>query len=386
MQEIYVHHISRNASSFFGLFFEFDSGTADTLRSIGCQWSADDGCWLLRNNKENLSRILRACKARGIWVNLRGLQAAQSDAPKPNTAPSQRALSLQPRKQVEVPPEYEAVLKRRRYSLNTQKTYLGLFRAFINHFADKDSTEITSDEIKEYLLYLVDRKGVSYSTQNQVINAIKFYYEQVLGQEKTKYWIDRPRKEHTLPEILSVEEVQDILSCITNSKHRCIVGILYGSGLRIGELLSLRKSDINMDRRQIFVRAGKGKKDRVTMLSEVIIADLLTYLGEYRPNYWLFEGPGRKQYSGTSVQQILKRACKRVGINRRITPHTLRHSFATHLLEQGVNLRYIQELLGQSSLKTTQIYTRITQPALQNLKSPLDVLASPSAGFRKELP
>ena len=215
-------------------------------------------------------------------------------------------------------------------------------------------------------------------------NGLKFYYEQVLGLEKKVYWLDRPRKEKRLPTVLSPQEVNDILWSISNNKHRCLVGLLYSSGLRVGELLSLRRQDIDFDRKQVFVR-GKGKKDRVSVMADRISAELLAYISEYAPNYWLFEGPKRTHYSSGSVGQIIKRACKKANIHKHVTAHTFRHSFATHLLEQGTDLRYIQTLLGHSSSKTTEIYTHVSNNALQNIKSPMDMLEQPKTLDSKDL-
>jgi len=255
----------------------------------------------------------------------------------------------------------------------------------VNYFLDKKVKDITEEDIKSYLLYMVDKRKVSYSTQNQIINSIKFYYEQVLGLGKKKYWINRPRKEKRLPGVLSVEEVMEILWSIDNIKHKCIVGLLYSAGLRMGELLNLRRQDLDFDRKQLFIKGGKGNKDRTSVLSDLIAQQLVNYLAIARPKYWLFESPGQAQYSKTSVGNIIKRACKKAGVEKKVTAHTFRHSFATHLLEQGTDLRYIQTLLGHNSSKTTEIYTHVSTNALRNIKSPLDVIAEDNTLKNKKL-
>lgn len=170
----------------------------------------------------------------------------------------------------------------------------------------------------------------------------------------------------------SEEEVQSLMKATENIKHYCIVGLLYSSGIRRGELISLRVNDIDRSRNQVFVRNGKGGKDRVTLLSDHISHSLDKYLKEYKPHYWLFEGPYRKQYSPSSIGAILKKSCKRAGISKNITPHVLRHSFATHLMDRGTDTRIIQQLLGHQSLETTAIYTHVSKKYFQNIRSPLD--------------
>lgn len=321
-----------------------------------------------------------------VFTAFKGLAWVDATALEENVPAKTKTLNNDSPEKVTIPKEYLEKLLRRRYSPNTISTYTSLFRAFVQHFHPKPPEEITEEEIKQYLLSEVQRRNLSYSTQNQMINAIKFYYEQVLGLEKKQYWIDRPRKEKRLPTVLSPEEVNDILWSIRNTKHRCIVGLLYSSGLRIGELLNLRKQDIDFDRKQVFVRGGKGKKDRVSILADNMASELLTYQAEFKSKYWLFEGPEQSQYSSTSVGVIIKKACRAANISKHVTAHTFRHSFATHLLEQGTDLRYIQTLLGHGSSKTTEIYTHVSQNALRNIKSPMDVLLNTKELDNKQLP
>ena len=260
----------------------------------------------------------------------------------------------------------------KRYSPNTINTYLACLNAFFRHFKDSDTTQLNKKDILDYLESLI-HKGYSKSSQNQHINAIKFYYEKVLGCPRDFYQINRPRKENRLPEVLSKAEVIRILSNTMNIKHRTILSMIYASGLRIGELLSLKASDIDLDRKTLFIKRAKGKKDRIVKLSNNIVPLLYTYVQEYSPKTYLFEGVGGNKYSPTSVRNILKASCKKAGIHKKnIIVHTLRHSYATHLLEQGVDLRYIQTLLGHNSIKTTEIYTHISKDALDNVESPLD--------------
>jgi site-specific recombinase XerD len=219
-------------------------------------------------------------------------------------------------------------------------------------------------------LQLLQRKRYSQNT-------IKFYYERVLGRKKAYYHLTRPKKEKKLPSVLSPTEVQRILENVPNLKHRCILMTLYSGGLRRSELINLKVTDIDSERMLIHIGNSKGNKDRYTLLSNTLLTMLRHYYISFKPVTWLFEGPKGRQYSATSIENIFKRALKKSGINKHATPHTLRHSFATNLLEQGVNLRYIQELLGHASSKTTEIYTRVSTRNLSQIINPLDKINPP---------
>ena len=272
------------------------------------------------------------------------------------------------------PQEYIAKLQELRYSKNTLDTYKHMFEEFINYYRETEIDDITDTMIVEFLRYLVNERNISGSYQNQSINAIKFYFERVRGGERKIYTIDRPRKEILLPEVLSEEEVVKILNATENLKHKAIFMTIYSAGLRISELINLRIKDIDSGRMQIRIEQAKGKKDRYSLLSEKTLAILRKYVTEYKPKVWLFEGLDGEKYSSSSIQANLKKSVDKVGIKKRITVHTLRHSFATHLLEAGTDIRYIQSLLGHSSGKTTEIYTHITTKGFEQIKSPLDNL------------
>ena len=201
---------------------------------------------------------------------------------------------------------------------------------------------------------------------------VKFYYEKVVEMPNRFYSIDRPLKEDRLPKTLNKEEVQKILLCTQNLKHRCILTLLYSAGLRKQELLNLKITDIDSKRMFIQINGGKGKKDRVTVLSQKCLNELRKYFKAYKPECYLFEGSPGQPYNPTSVSRILSRSARIAGIRKRVTPHMLRHSFATHLLEAGTDIRYIQTLLDHNSIKTTEVYTRVSLGHMQEIKSPLD--------------
>ena len=271
-----------------------------------------------------------------------------------------------------VPKAYLDKLEARRYALNTCKTYIHLFELFINHFKDYELIAISEEDIKSYLLNLM-KAGKSDTTVNQALNAIKFYYESVLGMPNRFYTIDRPKKKEKLPEVLSKKSIQLILQQTTNLKHKALLTLLYSSGMRIGELLALKIADIDSERMLIHVKNGKGGKDRYTLLSTKALILLRKYYSEYKPSTFLFESVIKgKRYSNKSVNKIIQKSCLKANIKKRVTAHTFRHSFATHLLEDGVDLRYIQTLLGHNSSKTTEIYTKVAMNVVRKIKNPLD--------------
>lgn len=264
------------------------------------------------------------------------------------------------------------------YSRNTVRTYHNLLLRFLNQHADQGLITIqafTEEQINYYHRQMVQGGSYSCSLVNQSINAIKFYYQRVLNRgEVNLHQVERPEKPFQLPTVLSKEEVSRILAATDNVKHRCLLQLLYAGGLRIGEVVNLKVTDVKSDRNLLLIRGGKGKKDRTTLLSKRLLASLRAYYKVYRPKLWLFEGQSGGQYTVESVRNVFRFCCQKAGITTKATPHTLRHSFATHLLEQGTDLRYIQVLLGHRNSKTTEIYTHVTTHALDKIISPLDIL------------
>lgn len=267
--------------------------------------------------------------------------------------------------------DYAIQLSVKRYSPATCKTYSWMFREFLRYIYPKSIHQLTRHDILTFQSYLVATKKVSHSYQNQSINSIKFYLEKVLGHERQLFELERPRKERKLPVVLSHKEVANCLECCTNVKHKAIIATIYAAGLRVGELLNLKLADIDSNAGRIWIRGGKGKKDRFSLLPDNLLKLLRRYYMLYRPKTYLFEGPDGGPYSRSSINKIIKRTAKRAGVLKNITAHTFRHSFATHLMERGINLRYIQQLLGHNSAKTTEIYTHICSGHLDEVKSPL---------------
>ncbi len=337
------------------------------------KWSDKFGMAYVKNNSKNLNLVFEDFK--GIaWINCAHF------FPKNKAKTNNNSVQVNDFRKRETPENYrvcpEAYLQKlelKQYSINTAKTYINLFEVFINHYKTKDLNCINENDIRTYMQMLV-QKDKSHSYINQMINSIKFYYEVVLEMPNRFYSIERPIKSERLPKVISLEEVQLIINNTNNIKHKCIVSLLYSAGLRRSELLNLKLEDIDSKRMVITIKHGKGNKDRLTILSPSVLAVLRKYDKEWGPKKYLFESPRGEKYSPASVIKIIKTAAKKAGIRKNITPHMLRHSFATHLLENGTDLRYIQVLLGHNSTRTTEIYTQVAIHNIKTIKSPIEML------------
>ena len=377
--------------------FEYNSDIAKVVKTIpGTRFSITHKCWYIPEGEPVLELLTSTFRQEGIGVEDKVSRVATAatdrrDDPEVKILFGQEKFSHNRFKVPELSPDHlkslrmmEQRLNVKGYSANTKRTYLQQFKEFLAFYYDTFPGDLSEIEIDNYMLYLVEQKKVSRSTQGQAINAIKFFYEGVLKQEKKVYNLERPIREKRLPEVLSVEEVLSIFENVANLKHRLMLMLIYSAGLRRSELLNLKVGDVDSNRKIIFVRAGKGKKDRQTILAQSVIPMLEEYLDKFTPVFWLFYGPGGQQYSATSLQAILKNAVRAAGIRKRVRLHMLRHSFATHLLEAGTSTRYIQVLLGHESPKTTEMYTHVAVTGLYKIKSPLDSLGDQDT--RKKLP
>ena len=271
---------------------------------------------------------------------------------------------------------FERKLKLQRYSANSIKNYTCTVKGFLQVAARKfdHPGQLSEDEIEKYVFWKIEKHKVSSSYQRLIVASLDKFYQLVLNRNLQVRHLYPSRKEDRLPKYVTVAEVKRMLASVTNLKHVCIIKLLYGCGLRLSELLHLKISDINSERMLVHIKNSKGNKDRAVMLSPVLLEDLRNYFKAYHPKVYLFEGQSGGMYSEKSVQTVVKVAATKAGIQKTVTPHTLRHSFATHLLENGTDIRYIQQLLGHSSVKTTEIYTHITDVAKSKIKSPLDLL------------
>jgi integrase/recombinase XerD len=270
---------------------------------------------------------------------------------------------------------FKNYLKSQRYSPNTIKTYTEALGVFFQFHSNKAPEKLEIEDIIHFNTGYILRKNLSASYQNQVINAIKLFYRNRFKRFMNLDNIQRPRREKRLPNVLSKQEIKAILEAPTNLKHRALLSLIYACGLRRSEVLNLTLKDVLSDRNLLFIRQSKGKKDRVVPISHKIIEMLRDYYKAFKPKTWLFEGQYTgEQYSERSLQLVLKQALQKAGNKKPVSLHWLRHSYATHLLESGTDLRYIQELLGHSSSRTTEIYTHVSTQNLQQIRSPFDDL------------
>lgn len=266
--------------------------------------------------------------------------------------------------------EHQLTLKN--YSENTLRAYLNGLNIFLAYLSTHRVQKVTPEVLRFFFHHCKKDLGYSYSMMKQLLASVKFLYEEVLQEEIDFDFNIKMKKPSRIPVVLSVEEVERFLNSFTNLKHKAIFTLIYSAGLRIGELLNLKIKDIDSDRMQIRIHQGKGQKDRYSILSEKVLGLLRNYVKEYSPKEYLFEGQGGGKYSSSSIQSLMRKHKKWCKINKKATPHTLRHSFATHLLDNGTDTRFIQELLGHKHISTTQIYTHVSSRTLKDVKSPIE--------------
>ena len=374
-RSITLKHLFIGNQKMIGIKFYPDKVIQAMIKTLpNPRWSEKYGMVVLPNTSKNVSLIME--KFKGVaWVNG---QYFFTNRPINHGTEELSVDFYRKRPPITswryVPEDFLQKLETRKYSMNTAKTYISMFEKFINHYNNElNLMAINEEMILQYIQILV-QKGLSDSYVNQSINAIKFYYEVVKEMPNRFYAVDRPMARDPLPKVLSKEDIGKMIASIKNIKHKCLVSMLYATGLRRSELLNLKIQDLDSKRMTIRVVEGKGRKDRFTILSNKLLTDLRTYYLAYKPKEYLFEGADGNQYSPTSLAKIIKVAAKNAKIVKVVTPHMLRHSFATHLLEAGTDLRTIQVLLGHSSLETTQMYTYVATSSLQNIKNPLDSL------------
>ena len=270
---------------------------------------------------------------------------------------------------------FKDYLNSKRYSPNTIKVYSDSLATFFRYFSAKEIADISNDDLIAFNNNYILKNNFSASFQNQVVNAVKLYFSAIQHKKIDVALIHRPRREKILPNVLSKEEVKAILNSLSNGKHKIMLSVIYACGLRRSELLNMKPNDILSDRKLILIKQSKGKKDRIVPLSNLLLDQLRNYYKIYRPTVYLFEGQNMgEKYSARSLELVFKKSLRLANISKPVTLHWLRHSYATHLLENGTDLRYIQELLGHKSSKTTEIYTHVSTKSIEHIKSPFDDL------------
>jgi len=372
-QHITLKHLLIDNKKYIGLQFYTNKALEIIIKELdSLNWSEEFNMYYVLNQKANLDHIYDLF--RGVaWIDSRYFfEQTRSKQLDEDFDVNWYRRRKKPNNHKHCPESYLQKLELKKYSNNTVRSYISSFESFINYYSDKDIDHLNEIDIREYIQLMVQEKR-SNSYINIAINSIKFYYEIVQGMPNRLYTIERPRAKKKLPSVLSKEDVRSMIENTNNLKHRCIVSLLYSAGLRRSELLNLKLTNIDSSRMLIHIIDSKGNKDRYTLLSKTTLKDLRSYFKQYRPNDYLFESPNKGKYSPNSVGKIVVNAAIKAGIRKHVTAHTLRHSFATHLLEAGTDIRYIQLLLGHNSTKTTEIYTHVAKSSFDSIKNPLDL-------------
>jgi integrase/recombinase XerD len=353
------------------LQFPYNQTLINEVKKINeAKWSYSQKAWLLPDSKEKMDELFSVMKGKA-WIDLKKLSEPKPELPKKKPS---KALSCLNPELLEKTDKFKNWMRSRRYSESTVSTYSEALIIFLRFYSDKKLEDISNDDLIHFINEYILKNGLSASYQNQMVNSIKLFFQTIQNRKMEIELIHRPKRAHPLPNVLSKEEVKMILNSVGNLKHKVMLSLIYSCGLRRSELLFLKSESIDSRRNVLIIRNAKGRKDRITPLSEKIIAMLREYYVTYKPKVWLFEGQTGGQYSAESLAKVLKQAINRVGIKKPVSLHWLRHSYATHLLESGTDLRYIQELLGHSSSRTTEIYTHVSTKSLQNIRSPFDDL------------
>lgn len=339
------------------------------------KWSKTYRTFYTTYYKERINELFAYFRKQGWYVDYSAFKANSKQAIPPITKKPIYIDKLPPlinghKKNID---QYKKWLEQKRFSPNTVNTYVEVTALFLRYTNLKNIETITARSIEQfnYDFIFAARKSVSY--QNQCISGIKHFLD-FKGIDLEHMDIKRPDKDKKLPNVLTKLEVKAIFDATQNLKHRTLLCLVYSAGLRIGEALNLRLKDIDFERGLIHIKSAKGRKDRYTLLSKGLVPLLHSYANHYGPKNFLFEGRNGEPYTQVSARQVLKKSLSVAGIKKYTTLHTLRHSFATHLLESGTDIRYIQELLGHNSPKTTMIYTHVSTTNLKDIKNPFDNL------------
>ncbi|MEO8583266.1 MAG: tyrosine-type recombinase/integrase [Flavitalea sp.] len=379
-----------------GIFFEKDGPLQSLIqKEAHAKFSKTNACWylpLLENNYDKLVKILKAKavlntdelkqylldrkKGIAIATNIAApipVKGENKNSEAPVKIKAQSVVHKLCEENEEALAKFKQMLILKSYSPSTIRTYTNEFSQFLNTIKKQPASAFTSARIKDYMQYCLTKLKLSENTLHSKINALKFYYEQVLGNEKIFWEVPRPKKQLILPKVISKERIADLINAIENVKHKTIIMLTYACGLRVSEVVSLKVKHIDGQRRTIFIERAKGKKDRVLSLNPNMLIMLREYYKKYQPKEYLFEGQFENEHlSERSMQQVIQKAKQKAGIIQDGSMHMLRHSFATHLLDKGIDVVFIQKLLGHSNIKTTLRYLHVTNKDLVHILSPLE--------------
>lgn len=371
MPSITLEPFTHNSKSCVAIKFPFDFETKEYIKKFNdVYWTNTHRTFYIYYDEIRLENFKAYLKKGGLQLN---------EEPRQDIVPYYRKgvtfeLAKLNEEKTNVYRHFLEFLKGKRFSDSTITTYSGFILEFLRFTGDKPVDKLNENDVRHYIEWAVSTLNYAISTHRQMVSSLKhftyFYPACSINIDK----IHMPRKDKKLPTVLSIEEVLLLLQSTKNLKHRTVIAMLYGSGLRIGELIDLKLSDFDFKRKQLHIKNAKGRKDRYTTIAESLFPLLKNYHNTYKPKVYFIENPHGGKYSAESIRAFLKKNVKAAGLTKLVTPHTLRHSYATHMLEQGIDLRYIQELLGHSRPETTMIYTHVTRKDLQQIKSPLDVV------------
>lgn len=371
MPKIELFPLKHNDALQIGIRFPYNKEVKTHLKKIEeVTWSKTHGTYYILLTPENKKRLYYHLRKKGWFVDYQALLQPKKQGGKGENNKINFLPELKERGKVSLE-RFGKWMQEKRLSKSTIRTYMDVTALILRYGQLKKKEKVSGRLIENFNYEYIIKSGFSISYQNQCINGIKKYL-QYLGNPVEEIQLQRPRKSKNYPEVLSMQEVKNILEVTPNLKHRTLLSLIYSAGLRIGEAIALRIKDIDSKRMLIHIKNAKGRKDRYTLLSYQFLELLREYYKTYRPADFLFEGQNGGQYSAGSAQNILKKAVLKVGIRKKVTLHTLRHSFATHLLENGTDIRYIQSLLGHSSPKTTMIYTHVSETSIRKIKNPFD--------------
>lgn len=341
------------------LNFSYNTDLINLVKTLPrARWSTRLKSWYILDSEKHLSQITSTFKDKAIIK----LDLQNTKRPVRHLNTSQRQLLN----------GFYKFLRGKRYSKSTIDTYTFFVADFVAFYKNKTLETLTNRDVELYIESVFIKRKYSISTQRQFISALKLFIAYEPSTHIENLELVRPNKDKKLPNVLSKEEIIRLIASTQNLKHRAVITLLYSGGLRIGELINLRIEDFNFERKQIFIKNSKGRKDRYVTLADSFLPMLKNYLMTYKPQYYFVEGQPKLKYSASSIRKFLSKNVARSGIKTKVTPHVLRHSYATHLMEDGVGLRHIQVLLGHSKPETTMIYTHVMRKDLMNIKSPLD--------------
>ncbi len=334
------------------------------LQELGCNFEPKRDVWLVPEYEKKMRTIKAYFYNQGCRFNE---QARHND----KKAQHMKRQDYRNDKDIQ---DYIKILTLQGAGIRTIENYASQVKKLKDYYEGKPVNEISDEEIRDYLFFLREELSYSWSAQNIVVSAIKRYMLSLTEREINELLIPRPTTKKSLPKVLEKEEVEAILRQNIYIKHKCLLYMLYATGIRCGELINLKVEDIKFNNNVIEIKQGKGDKSRIVSMPDKLKYLLFAYLRKEQPSIFVFEGQNGGKYSSTSVQRVVKNTVLKAGIDKRVTPHMLRHSYATHLHDSGMDIRNIQKLLGHSSTKTTEIYTYISKRDISKLKSPLDDL------------